>query len=137
MTTTQEANQFLNEVTQWASTRADIQALALVGSYARGAAKATSDVDLVVIARKPKRYLHNLNWIKHFGSVKKHQIEDYGLLTSVRVWYVDGLEIEYGLTGEIWAAEPLDDGTRRVIEDGMQILFERSDLLSRHQTTKG
>ena len=137
MATNKEVNKFLNEVTQWAFARTDIQALALVGSYARNAARETSDIDLVLIALKRDRYLHNLDWIKRFGNVEKYQIEDYGLLTSVRVWYVDGLEIEYGLTGEIWAAEPLDDGTRRVIEDGMQILFERSDLLSRHQTTKG
>jgi predicted nucleotidyltransferase len=60
MTTTQEANQFLNEVTQWASTRADIQALALVGYYARNSAKETSDVDLVLITRVPDRYLKNM-----------------------------------------------------------------------------
>ena len=133
MATNKEVNKFLNEVTQWAFARTDIQALALVGSYARNAARETSDIDLVLIALKRDRYLHNLDWIKRFGNVEKYQIEDYGLLTSVRVWYDDGREIEYGLTDENWAAEPLDDGTRRVIEDGMRILFERGNILSRHQ----
>lgn len=131
MATDYDVKRFLNEVTQWASTQADIQALALVGSYARDAARETSDVDLVLIAREPDRYLHNREWIESFGNVEKYQIEDYGPLTSVRVWYEDGREIEYGLTGENWAAVPLDDGTRRVIEDGMQILFERGNILSR------
>ena len=133
MATNKEVNKFLNEVTQWAFARTDIQALALVGSYARNAARETSDIDLVLIALKRDRYLHNLDWIKRFGNVEKYQIEDYGLLTSVRVWYDDGREIEYGLTDENWAAEPLDDGTRRVIEDGMRILFERGNILSHHQ----
>ena len=133
MATNKEVNKFLNEVTQWAFARTDIQALALVGSYARNAARETSDIDLVLIALKRDRYLHNLDWIKRFGNVEKYQIEDYGLLTSVRVWYDDGREIEYGLTDENWAAEPLEDGTRRVIEDGMRILFERGNILSRHQ----
>jgi len=52
------------------------------------------------------------------------------------VWYADGLEVEYGLTGEEWAADPLDPGSRRVMEGGMRVLFERGDLLSRHLARK-
>jgi hypothetical protein len=55
------------------------------------------------------------------------------MLTSVRVWYGDGREIEFGLTDERWAAVPLDEGSRQVIEDGMRILFERGNILSRHK----
>ena len=61
------------------------------------------------------------------------QAEDYGLITSIRVWYIDGREIEYGITDERWAAIPLDEGSRRVISDGMQVLFEQNHILSRHQ----
>jgi predicted nucleotidyltransferase len=128
-----KVKQFLNEVTQWASAQADIQALALVGSYARNTATETSDVDLVLITNKPDRYLHKLEWIESFGKIKKCQLEDYGLLTSVRVWYNDGREIEYGITDERWAAVPLDVGSRKVIADGMQVLLERGTILSRHQ----
>ena len=132
---TDRVNQFLNDVTRWASTQSDIQALALVGSHARNAATVTSDVDLVLITTEPNRYLHNLNWIWRFGTVEKHQVENYGLLTSIRVWYTNGCEIEYGITDESWAAVPLDKGTQQVIEDGMRILFERGTTLSRHQST--
>ncbi|MGD8402164.1 MAG: nucleotidyltransferase domain-containing protein [Anaerolineales bacterium] len=132
MATEKTVLQFLNKVTQWAATQEDIQALALVGSYARGAAKETSDVDLVLIAREPERYLHDLDWIGRFGSVEEQQIEDYGLLISVRVWYADGPEVEYGLTDERWTTVPLDEGSRRVIADGMRVLFERGPILSRH-----
>jgi len=123
---------FLNQVTQWASARAEVLALALVGSYARNAPKETSDVDLVLIAPEPGQYLQDQSWVQRFGTVEKSQVEEYGLLTSVRVWYRDGLEIEYGLTDERWAAIPLDAGTQRVIAGGMRVLFERGDILSRH-----
>ena len=53
-------------------------------------------------------------------------------MTSIRVWYEDGLEVEYGIANEVWAAEPLDKGTQQVIADGMGILFERGTILSRH-----
>ncbi|MCA2001769.1 MAG: nucleotidyltransferase domain-containing protein [Chloroflexi bacterium] len=124
---------FLEELTIWASAQSDIQALALVGSHARGAAKEKSDVDLVLITATPRRYLENTDWTEQFGSVEKRQTEDYGALTSLRVWYADGREIEYGITDEKWAAIPLDEGSRRVISDGMKVLFERERILSRHQ----
>ena len=134
--TADKINQFLNAVTQWASNQADIQALALVGSHARNAAKATSDVDFVLITTEPNLYLKDTRWAQQFGTVKKQQIEEYGLLISIRVWYTHGPEVEYGITSEGWAAVPLDEGTRRVIADGMRILFERRNILSRHQPMK-
>ncbi|MGA8620991.1 MAG: hypothetical protein WB660_21000 [Candidatus Sulfotelmatobacter sp.] len=55
----------------------------------------------------------------------------YGRVTSLRVWYSRGYEVEYGLTDESWIAFPLDQGTKQVISDGIRILFERESLLSR------
>jgi uncharacterized protein len=121
----------LEAATEWARARPDIAALALVGSYAREAARPGSDVDLVVITSDPARYLDDLSWTTGFGAVSHHQLEDYGKVISVRVWYADGLEVEYGITSEDWAALPLDEGTRAVISDGMKVLFERGDILSK------
>lgn len=127
-----QITQFLKQVTRWASAQEGVLALVLVGSYARDAATETSDVDLVLIARQPEKYVQAQDWIQQFGAVKKSQVEDYGRLTSLRVWYRDGLEIEYGLTDERWGDVPLDPGSQRVIADGMKVLFERGDILSRH-----
>lgn len=135
--TTEKVAEFLDEFTQWAFAQADVLALALVGSHARNAATETSDVDLVLIATDPKRYLENTDWVRRFGKVEKQQVEDYGSLTSLRVWYDDRLEIEYGLTDERWAALPLDEGTRQVIADRMRVLFERGNLLSHLLMTPG
>jgi len=128
--------QFLQEITNWAFLRSDILVLAVVGSYARGAATTSSDLDLVIISTSPAQYLQNTDWVRQFGDVSKQQVEDYGLLTSLRVWYTDGSEVEFGMTDERWAALPLDEGSRRVIEDGMRVLFEKDHILSRHQTAQ-
>jgi predicted nucleotidyltransferase len=127
--------QFLQEITNWAFLRSDILALAVVGSQARGAAPPISDLDLVLICTDPAQYLQNTDWVSQFGDAAKRQVEDYGLLTSLRVWYRDGPEVEFGLTDERWSALPLDEGTRRVIEDGMRVMFEKDQILSRHQAT--
>ena len=130
MTTDEQVAQFLQEFAQWAAAQPGIAAVALVGSYARGAATATSDIDLVLLASDPRKYLDDTGWVERFGAVQQRQFEGYGKVTSVRVWYADGREVEYGLTDETWGADPADAGTQRVIADGMRVLFERKPLLS-------
>ena len=126
---------FLDDFVAWAAAQPDVQGIALVGSYARGAAREDSDVDLVILTNQPRKYLDDLEWIERFGTVDRQQVEDYGKLTSLRVWYQNGREVEYGITAPDWAAVPLDAGTRRVIGDGMTVLFERGNLLSQHTET--
>jgi len=122
----------VERITGWAAAKPDILAVAMIGSYARGTATDTSDIDFILIALHPDTYLKDLNWMIDFGRVENFQIENYGLVTSVRIWFADGLEVEFGITDERWIADPLDAGTIRVIHDGMRILFERKNILSCH-----
>jgi predicted nucleotidyltransferase len=133
MKTVEHIRDFLDTFVPWASMQEDIQGIALVGSYARGVAKEDSDIDLVILTDHPQIYLADLKWTERFGVVEKHQVEDYGKLISLRVWYQGGHEVEYGITTPDWAATPLDAGTREVILGGMVVLFERGLLLSRHE----
>ena len=130
MRTVEHIRDFIDRFVAWASTQPDVHAIALVGSYARAAARDDSDIDLVLLTNHPEKYLADIAWAERFGAVEKHQIEDYGKLTSLRVWYRNGHEVEYGLTTPDWAAQPLDAGTQQVIDDGMLVLFERRVLLS-------
>jgi predicted nucleotidyltransferase len=123
---------FLDAFVLWASDQTDVQAIALIGSYARSAASDDSDIDLVILTDQPQKYLEETEWIKRFGRVDRQQPEDYGKLISLRVWYQNGMEVEYGITTPDWVATPLDAGTREVILGGMIVLFERGILLSRH-----
>jgi hypothetical protein len=50
--------------------------------------------------------------------------------SQLRVYYKDGLEVEYGFTSSEWVRSPIDEGTRQVISDGMQILLDKEGLLS-------
>jgi 3-methyladenine DNA glycosylase AlkD/predicted nucleotidyltransferase len=121
---------FLDQVVCWAGERADLRAVLLVGSYARNAATGASDIDLVLLADEPGNYLADTSWINRFGQPVRQQVEDYGRLTSLRLWYRDGREVEYGLTAPDWASQPLDEGSDRVIMDGAKVLYEREQLVS-------
>ncbi len=118
------------QIKAWAAQQQDIEAVLLVGSYARGTARADSDVDLVILTTQPERYLRSVAFAETFGIISRSTKEDWGRVTSMRVWYQDGLEVEYGVTLPDWAAQPLDPGTRQVIADGMRVIFDRQGALA-------
>lgn len=131
-----KVHQFLSEFSRWAASQPGILASALLGSYARNEATGASDVDLVIIAREPKTYLQDTRWAQRFGTMSRQQIESYGKVTSLRVWYSGSHEVEYGFTNEQWSSLPLDEGAKKVISDGMEILSERGSILSRLRRPK-
>jgi predicted nucleotidyltransferase len=130
MATKARVDGFLFEFKRWAATEAGIHAIALIGSYARKTATEVSDVDLIVVVSSPNIYLKYRQWTGLFGNVVREQTELYGKCNSLRVWYDEGMEVEYGFVDESWAALPVDDETRKIISDGMKVMFERKPLLS-------
>lgn len=130
MRTLAHIREFIDAITAWSAAQSDILAVALVGSYARNLASEASDIDLVLLVKDPSLYLADTAWASRFGSIASQSIEDWGMVTSLRVFYAPEPEVEYGFTTAAWAAQPLDDGTRRVIQDGMLVLYERVPLLS-------
>jgi hypothetical protein len=121
---------FLQSVVEWAKNEPDLMALALVGSHARGEANPESDVDLILLFRNPKEYIKNRDWISEFGEPGHIVQEDWGKVTSLRVLYTEGLEVEYGLTNLDWGSDPSDEGDARVIGNGLIILYEKDGHLS-------
>jgi hypothetical protein len=110
--------------------RGDPKAIALVGSHARGAARETSDVDLILLTENPQAYFEDVDWIRRFGEPIRWQSEDWGKIRSLRVWYKSGLEVEFGVGDLDWASPPVDEGTRRVILDGVKVLHDQDGFLS-------
>lgn len=132
-----DAASFLSAVKEWAARHEDIKGVLLVGSFARGTAREDSDVDLVILTTEPQRYIDSVAFAEEFGTIVKWQREDWGKVTSMRVWYQDGLEVEYGITRPDWAAPPLDPGTRRVIADGVQVIYGRDGALGNLEERHG
>jgi hypothetical protein len=106
--------------------------MAMVGSWARDAARMTSDVDLVLLTDVPEQYLADDDWLEAFGAVTVVRRQQWGpYLTEVRIARASGLEIEVGVTATAWAnLDPVDPGTRRVVTDGMRILHDPAGILA-------
>ena len=120
----------LDRVTEWATGHVDVSAVALVGSHARGSAGPESDVDLVILCKRPDVLSGNKNWAHRFGAIDSCSEEHYGALRSLRIHYRAGLEVEFGITEPGWARLPLDDGSMQVLSNGVRVLYDEDGLLN-------
>ena len=123
-----ELLELLDAVTEWARDHDDVVGLALIGSYARGAARPDSDVDFSILSENAGLLIDNQEWTARFGEPCKVMTEHYGPTVSVRVFYEHGWEVEFGVASPHWAKVPLDSGTKRVISDGIRILYDPNGL---------
>ena len=95
-------------------------------SPARGGVRQDSDIDLVLLCPEYESYLEDVSWINDFDKPVSVRLKDYGKLTSVRVFYEEGPQVEFGFTQLDWLVLPLDAGTVGVLRNGFQIVYDSS-----------
>jgi uncharacterized protein len=132
-----KVDSILAHVVQWAVNRADIQAVVLVGSWARGTARLDSDIDLMLLTPYPKRFQDSEKWINEINwqalgyEINGWEDKEYGVIWSRHVYLQDGTEIEFSFGAPSWAStQPIDEGTCRVIRDGCCVLYDPKSLIS-------
>ena len=81
-------------------------------THARGNTRPDSDrYSTLSSCFKPIQYLHDLTWLSTFGAVQRAEVEDWGNVQSIRAFYTEGPEVEFGVTSAIgspfrWTQEP-------------------------------
>lgn len=115
---------FLRGFAAWVRDQPGVRGAALVGSWARGTPRPDSDVDLVVVVDDVGAWLDDADWIASFGTSASAVVEEWGRVRSLRVHYVDGLEVDFGFTTTEWARAPLDAGTLAVVAGGFRVLYD-------------
>jgi len=76
------------------------------------------------LTAEPEKHLLHKSWVSILEEPQGYQEEDYGKLTSVRVFYASGLEVEFGFVTPDWAKAPIDAGTKRVVSGGIKVLHD-------------
>jgi len=129
-----ELNSTLHKFQEWIKQQKDVLAVGIVGSHARGEAREDSDIDVIILSQFPDRYITDISWVDKFGEIKRKFKEDWGVVQTIRAYYEDGLEVEYSIAPKEWAnINPVNEGTHRVVNDGMIILCDKEGLLEHLQ----
>jgi uncharacterized protein len=136
--TRDEVEALVRVVADWATGREDIRALALVGSWARGEPRPDSDIDLLLVTDQADAYRQSRSWLESidFGRIG-HRVQSeaeavYGVAWSSHVHLSPAADVEMTFVPRAWAAiDPIDGGTRRVVCDGLRIIFDRDGILAR------
>ena len=118
----------LDDVRTWAAERDDVQAVVLVGSYARHAERMGSDVDLMVLTDEPDRVADS-EWFEILRpGARLIRAMNWGPVRERRMRLRSGLQVELGIAPISWAAVPLDAGTQRVLSDGHRVNYDAGVL---------
>ncbi|MBK7890150.1 MAG: HIT domain-containing protein [Bdellovibrionales bacterium] len=137
MMSTEDFKDLIAKVTRWAEDQSGILGAMLVGSYAHGTARPDSDVDLMLFTSDPSIWLKTTDWLSQFGQVEKVEREQWGSVTSLRVYYRDSFEVEFNFASLLWASiDPVDAETLRVVSDGVRVLYDPHGALKRLTETR-
>lgn len=128
--TSEQAAALLTAVLSWAQFDPAIEALLVVGSFANGTQRQTSDLDLIILTSSHS-FLEDTNWAEGFGTVKFSSVETWGVVSTLRVHYEGDMEVEFNFAPANWADFPLDGGTEAVLRDGFRVLVDKNSRFAR------
>jgi hypothetical protein len=131
MTTNQHYQSLLTNILHWAKSQDDIKAIGLLGPSANNTQLLESEIKLIILAKDHKHYFENSFWLNHFGDVNTFQRQKTGKLTSLTAKYQNGAEIVFSFSNSRWAFIPPDKGVRKIVENGIKILYDPSYLLTK------
>ena len=125
----QKFKTFKNQFTNWVINNSSIKAAGIIGSYARENQNPDSDIDIIILTNSPKNFIDDKQWVNNFGKTNKIKTENWGKVTSLRCFYDFGIEIEFSIASLCWASIPVDEGTKKVILNGIVVIHDSDKIL--------
>ena len=91
-----------------------------------------SDLDVVLLAEDREPFVRDDAWVHALGGTGLIGTRGWGPVTERRFVLPSGFEVELGVAPPAWAATDLvDGGTRRVVTEGISIVYDPEGLLAR------
>lgn len=128
----------LEKIVRWAAGRADIRAVLLTGSHARGDADASSDLDVELFTTEPERYAGR-DWMAEIGPVWVHlgfEPEPDRPTRNRLTIFAGGDKVDF-LVGPVELLAGLADGLDELHERGYRVLLDRDGLAARLPPASG
>lgn len=136
---TQAYSKLLQQIETWAQAEADVAGVAVIGSRARihdHPADEWSDLDLLVIAESPERYLADAHWVEAIGAPWLTFVERTadGHNWERRVLFAGGLDVDFSLLpapiARQMTEQPMPADAVDLFRRGVRILVDKEGLLA-------
>ena len=132
-----EVKRVIATIKIWAKQQPKICAVALVGSWAKAKNQAheNSDIDLMFLTPRPELFFSDTVWFHSIPwdlnlNVDRYYDRTYGVVKSRHLYFSQGQRIEFSFGYLNWAnTDPIDPGTLKVVGSGMEIIYDRDQLL--------
>jgi leucyl-tRNA---protein transferase len=112
----------------------DVIAVALFGSRARGTERPDSDVDVLLLTSDVEKHFKDDGYITSFGSFRYARREKWFSGETIRAFYrQENGQIEFNFVPLNWADLPVGDEARRIVSNGMRILYDPQGILEKLQ----
>jgi hypothetical protein len=133
-----DVNAVTAAVANWAIGRDDIRAMAMLGSWVRGNPHPASDLDLLLLSDLAPDYQCRRAWLTEIDfqkagfRIRSSESAVYGVVWSQHVHLLPAAEVELTFAKCSWAStDPVDAGTRVVVKDAFQIVFDWDGILAK------
>ncbi len=132
-----EVESIIALITNWARQRPDIAGLAMIGSWARGSARPDSDLDFVLLTERVNEFRRDRDWPDAMAwdragfTLESFEDAAYGAVWSRHFTLAPRAALELSFAAPSWASlDPIDPGTRRIVEAGWRILVDKAGALA-------
>jgi hypothetical protein len=133
-----DVNALTTVVANWAIERGDMRAMAMLGSWVRGNPRPASDLDLLLLSDLAPDYQRRRAWLTEIDfqnagfRLRSSESAVYGVVWSQHIHLLPPAEVELTFAKCSWAStDPVDTGTRIVVKDAFQIIFDRDGILAK------
>jgi uncharacterized protein len=133
-----DVNAVTAAIASWAIERNDIRAVAMLGSWVRGNPRPDSDLDLLLLSELALDYQRSQTWLTAIDfqnagfRLQSTESAFYGVVWSQHLHLLPAAEVELTFARCSWAStDPVDTGTRVIVKDAFQIIFDRASILTK------
>lgn len=112
----------------------DILGIALIGSRANGSQRKDSDIDLLILTTDVAFHFKDSDYISRWGSFRYARREKWFSGETIRAFFrEENGQIEFNFVNPEWASLPANEEARRIVKDGMKILYDPKNILEKLQ----
>ncbi|OMF21463.1 hypothetical protein BK133_28260 [Paenibacillus sp. FSL H8-0548] len=116
------------EFVMWAGGQSHIAGIALVGPCADDENEEETDLSLLLISDKKAKTVEAILHQFQFEAIDELTKEERGPLTSLRISYASGIDMELGVAEEAWLHAPLEQAAEFAFIQGFKVLLEQEAL---------